>query len=163
MEFEEVATHFGYSLGVGAIPVKKFAYHRQAPRRPQEAQGDRAARDRSLQHLVAQLSEAGREDRRQARRAHPQLPDAALAQAGALQHRKRRPLRAGRRHLHALHFAHPPLSRPDRPPPAARRLDRQADAWRGPSCSRSPTSARNPSAAPPTPSANWSSGRKSSS
>jgi ribonuclease R len=26
MEFEEVATHFGYSLGVGAIPVKKFSY-----------------------------------------------------------------------------------------------------------------------------------------
>ena len=26
MEFEEVATHFGYSLGAGAIPVKKFAY-----------------------------------------------------------------------------------------------------------------------------------------
>jgi ribonuclease R len=26
MEFEEVASHFGYSLGVGAIPVKKFAY-----------------------------------------------------------------------------------------------------------------------------------------
>jgi ribonuclease R len=26
MEFEEVATHFGYSLGVGAIPVKRFAY-----------------------------------------------------------------------------------------------------------------------------------------
>ncbi len=26
MEFEEVATHFGYTLGVGAIPVKKFAY-----------------------------------------------------------------------------------------------------------------------------------------
>src|SRR5262249_50439698 len=24
-EFEEVAAHFGYSLGVGAIPVKKFA------------------------------------------------------------------------------------------------------------------------------------------
>ena len=24
--FEEVAAHFGYSLGVGAIPVKKFAY-----------------------------------------------------------------------------------------------------------------------------------------
>ncbi len=28
MEFEEVAAHFGYSLGVGAIPVKQFAYHR---------------------------------------------------------------------------------------------------------------------------------------
>ena len=26
MEFEEVAAHFGYSLGVGAIPVKKFAF-----------------------------------------------------------------------------------------------------------------------------------------
>jgi ribonuclease R len=26
MEFEEVAAHFGHSLGVGAIPVKKFAY-----------------------------------------------------------------------------------------------------------------------------------------
>jgi ribonuclease R len=26
MEFEEVAAHFGYSLGLGAIPVKKFSY-----------------------------------------------------------------------------------------------------------------------------------------
>jgi ribonuclease R len=26
MEFEEVAAHFGYSLGVGAIPVKRFAW-----------------------------------------------------------------------------------------------------------------------------------------
>ncbi len=26
MEFEEVAAHFGYSLGVGAIPVQKFGY-----------------------------------------------------------------------------------------------------------------------------------------
>jgi len=26
MEFEEVATHFGYTLGVGAIPVKKFSF-----------------------------------------------------------------------------------------------------------------------------------------
>src|SRR5205823_3332510 len=26
MEFEEVAVHFGYSLGIGAIPVKKFSY-----------------------------------------------------------------------------------------------------------------------------------------
>jgi ribonuclease R len=26
MDFEEVAAHFGYSLGVGAIPVKKFSY-----------------------------------------------------------------------------------------------------------------------------------------
>ncbi len=27
LEFEEVAAHFGYSLGVGAIPVKKFAFN----------------------------------------------------------------------------------------------------------------------------------------
>lgn len=26
LEFEEVAAHFGYSLGIGAIPVKKFSY-----------------------------------------------------------------------------------------------------------------------------------------
>ncbi|HTT61966.1 MAG TPA: VacB/RNase II family 3'-5' exoribonuclease [Bryobacteraceae bacterium] len=26
MEFEEVAAHFGYSLGIGAIPVQKFGY-----------------------------------------------------------------------------------------------------------------------------------------
>jgi ribonuclease R len=26
MEFEEVAVHFGYTLGIGAVPVKKFAY-----------------------------------------------------------------------------------------------------------------------------------------
>ncbi len=24
MEFEEIATHFGYSLGIGAVPVKRF-------------------------------------------------------------------------------------------------------------------------------------------
>ena len=26
MEFEEIAAHFGYSLGIGAIPVRKFSY-----------------------------------------------------------------------------------------------------------------------------------------
>ena len=111
MEFEEVAAHFGYSLGVGAIPVKKFGYHRQAPRRHARSGRDIVLPDRELQHLVAQLPEAGGEDRRQARGAHSQLPDAALAEAGALQHGERRPLRAGGGHLHALHFAHPPLSR----------------------------------------------------
>ena len=25
MEFEEIAAHFGYSLGIGALPVKRFA------------------------------------------------------------------------------------------------------------------------------------------
>ena len=47
MEFEEVAAHFGYSLGVGAIPVKKFAVHRPAPRRQQAAARDRDGRHRA--------------------------------------------------------------------------------------------------------------------
>jgi len=36
MEFEEVATHFGYSLGIGAIPVKRFGMtdrHRDGTKR----------------------------------------------------------------------------------------------------------------------------------
>jgi ribonuclease R len=39
MEFEEVAAHFGYSLGIGAIPVKKFAVtdrHRDGAKRRRE-------------------------------------------------------------------------------------------------------------------------------
>ena len=94
MEFEEVAAHFGYSLGVGAIPVKKLRYTDRNARRPQDAQGRRAA-GATIKHLVAALSEAGGEDRRQAGGAHPELSDAALAEAGALQRGEYRPLRAG--------------------------------------------------------------------
>src|SRR5690349_2186365 len=39
MEFEEVAAHFGYSLGIGAIPVKKFGItdrHRDGTKRRSE-------------------------------------------------------------------------------------------------------------------------------
>jgi ribonuclease R len=39
MEFEEVATHFGYSLGIGAVPVKKFGItdrHRDGTKRRRE-------------------------------------------------------------------------------------------------------------------------------
>ena len=68
------------------------------PRRPSE--------DR-----LAAVSEAGREDRRQARGAHPELPDAAFAQTGPLQRRERGALRAGLGLLHAFHVADPPLSR----------------------------------------------------
>ena len=52
-------------------------------------------------------------------------------QAGALQHRKCRPLRAGGGHLHAFHFADPPLSGPDRPPPAASVLTGRPTPRRG--------------------------------
>ena len=44
MEFEEIAAHFGYSLGIGAIPVKRFAAsQREAPRWKESAQGHRPA------------------------------------------------------------------------------------------------------------------------
>ena len=39
LEFEEVAAHFGYSLGVGAIPVKKFGFtdrHRDGSKKRRE-------------------------------------------------------------------------------------------------------------------------------
>ena len=36
MDFEEIAAHFGYSLGIGAIPVKRFP----APQRQREARRD---------------------------------------------------------------------------------------------------------------------------
>ena len=117
MEFEEVAAHFGYSLGVGAIPVKKFAYADK--RRDGQKLRREIVLPAEVKISLAPVSEAGGQDRRQARRAHPQLSDAALAQAGALQRRTTRPLRAGRRHLHALHFAHPPLSGSDRASAAA--------------------------------------------
>ena len=40
LEFEQIAAKFGYSLGVGAIPVKKFRYTDQ--RRPRHAHGTRS-------------------------------------------------------------------------------------------------------------------------
>jgi len=60
MEFEELATHFGYSLGVGAIPVKKFAYadkrrdgHKQ--RREIVLPADVKISPRQYQKLVARI------------------------------------------------------------------------------------------------------------
>jgi len=61
MEFEEVAAHFGYSLGAGAIPVKKFAYadHRRDGRkvRKEIVLADAAASisSRNYQKLVAKI------------------------------------------------------------------------------------------------------------
>jgi hypothetical protein len=162
MEFEEVAAHFGYSLGVGAIPVKKFVITERKRRDGSQSSARDRAAGREIAFRRRALSEAGGEDRGQAGGAHSQLPDAALAEAGALQRRERRPLRAGRDPLHALHVAHPALSRPDRAPLLRRRwtagLIRRSRAE-----APSPRSVRNPSAAPPMPSANWWSGRRSSS
>ena len=108
MEFEEVAAQFGYSLRAAARSGEEV----------HKAKHGRARQSRTLTSRA--LSEAGGENRRQAGGAHPELPDAALAQAGALQRSERRPLRAGGRQLHALHVAHPALSGSDRAPDPGR-------------------------------------------
>ena len=61
LEFEEVAVHFGYSLGVGAIPVKRFAYtnrHRDGAKKRQELMltgDDINISSRNYQRLVAKV------------------------------------------------------------------------------------------------------------
>ncbi len=71
MDFEEIAAHFGYSLGIGAIPVKKYTV---ADRRPQRKGAGRTPRreivipqevdisSRNYQRLVAKI--AGRPEER---------------------------------------------------------------------------------------------------
>ena len=61
MEFEEVAAHFGYSLGVGAIPVKRFGItdrHRDGTKQRREielADTDVNITSRHYQRLVAKI------------------------------------------------------------------------------------------------------------
>jgi ribonuclease R len=60
MEFEEVAAHFGYSLGVGAIPVKRFRFtdrHRDGSKRAREIVMPEEVRitSRHYQKLVAKI------------------------------------------------------------------------------------------------------------
>jgi ribonuclease R len=62
MEFEEIATHFGYSLGIGALPVKRF---RTQPMRRRDgkmvrkeiviAEDSLAISSRNYQKLIAQI------------------------------------------------------------------------------------------------------------
>jgi len=61
MEFEEVAAHFGYSLGIGAIPVKKFGItdrHRDGSKRRREivmADSSVSVSSRHYQRLVSKI------------------------------------------------------------------------------------------------------------
>jgi ribonuclease R len=61
MEFEEVAAHFGYSLGAGAIPVKRFGYvdHRRDGRKVRKdvvvADKSASISSRNYQKLVAKI------------------------------------------------------------------------------------------------------------
>jgi ribonuclease R len=61
MEFEEIAAHFGYSLGIGAIPVKRFGItdrHRDGTKRRREivvADSNMNIGSRNYQRLVTQI------------------------------------------------------------------------------------------------------------
>jgi len=61
LDFEEVAAHFGYSLGVGAIPVKRFAFtdrHRDGSKKRREMMmtgGEIDISSRHYQKLVAKV------------------------------------------------------------------------------------------------------------
>ena len=61
LDFEEVAAHFGYSLGVGAIPVKRFAFtdrHRDGSKKRKEMTmtgGEIDISSRHYQKLVAKV------------------------------------------------------------------------------------------------------------
>ena len=80
VQFEELAASFGYSLGLGALPVKRI--QTRGDRRDAQRSGRNAAHARSAgRHCrhAEDVSEAGRAHRGQAGRAHSELPDAALA------------------------------------------------------------------------------------
>ena len=102
LEFEELAQAFGYSLGVddlGRAARRRAARPCAAagardggarPRRSRAHAADErhAARRRKKSNIRPQhYQRLTREDRRQARGAHSFLPDAALAEAGALRRR----------------------------------------------------------------------------
>ena len=85
MDFETTAARFGYSLGVGPHTGQARAVQSRASRslRHRPARQD-AGDPRRHPHHAAHVSEADAEDRGQAGGAHPVVPDAALAEAGAL-------------------------------------------------------------------------------
>jgi ribonuclease R len=62
MDFEEIATHFGYSLGVGGLPVKKFAMvqkrrdGRKVRRDVVLPRGDFEISSRNYQRLIAKIA-----------------------------------------------------------------------------------------------------------
>ena len=100
VEFEELAASFGQTLGLGALPVKRVQTHgdrRDAQRTGRATRVHRAAGRHSRN--AAHVSEAGRPHRGHAGGADSELPDAALAQAGALFRDQRRPFCAGRAHV----------------------------------------------------------------
>ncbi len=114
-DFETIAAKFGYSLGVGPLPVKRVTMRAErrdrhgTGRRPQviEIPEEVHITPRMYQKLTQKI--AGKPEER----ILSYLMLRSL-EAGALLREERRPLRAGGAGVHALHFAHPALSRPDR-------------------------------------------------
>ena len=161
-EFEELASHFGYSLGIGALPVKRFAVVKRH-RDGRKTRRDIVLPDESFTISSRNYQKLIAADCREAGRAHSQLPDAAVAEAGALQQRQHRTLCLGRAQLHALHVAHSPLSRPGCPPHPDDYLDHQRAVGRAALARDRGRSAPSPNAGPPMRNGNWWSGRRSSS
>src|SRR5437660_1067299 len=111
-EFEIIASTFGYSLGVGPLPIQRI--QPKTDRRANYGTGKRARGNRNPQrsaHHTAYVSEAHGEDCRQAGRENSFLPDVAFTEAGAIFGRKSGALCAGGPDLYPFHVAHPPLSR----------------------------------------------------
>ncbi len=110
MEFEEVAAHFGYSLGVGAIPVKRFALtdrHRDGSKKRREIElpdSGLKISSRMYQKLVAKIEGKPEE------RILSYLMLRSLKQARYSTENEGH-FALGRGELHALHLAHPALSR----------------------------------------------------
>jgi len=115
LDFEETASGFGYSLGFASLPVKQDN-DEGGPARGRPARGWRPwataedARGGGTNPGDTADVPAADEKRLQAnRRADSELPDAAVAEAGAIQRAERRPLCAGEPALHAFHLADPAL------------------------------------------------------
>ena len=110
-EFEQIASTFGYSLGVGPLPIQRFSLEGRA------AVGA-VSRGRRLNCRPAnwifrpQLSATGGKDFREGRGAHPVLPNAALAEAGMLPRNQHRTFRPGDAMLYPFHLSHSPLPGP---------------------------------------------------
>ncbi len=105
LEFEELAQAFGYSLGVPGLSERRVTVrHGRVPAPGRSGRGG-GARERpmvvslpgshDIQIRPAALSTPYTKDRGQAGGTHPFIPDAALAQAGALHRGPSRPFCAG--------------------------------------------------------------------
>ncbi len=130
-DFEVIAATFGYSLGVGALPIERIQL--KTDRRANYGSGKRTPAieipkevhltPRMYQKLTEKI--AGKPEER----ILSYLMLRSLKQA-RYSEENLRTLRAGRNHLHPFHFAHPPLSRPDRAPHSERSHARRP-VWRG--------------------------------